>query len=222
MTNATKSKQRQGRQTKAERRHEQKRRGARQRALWIGVGALVLVAIVGAMLLGGGGNGDDGGFTGASAPAAVSIDRAPGAQLAVGEEVPSFAAPGLDGGTVSWDDYRGDPTVLIVWASWCPHCQAELPVLVPAAQAREGIEVVSVTTAIGQSPGQTPPGFLADEGLTLTTAVDDAQSTLMQGLGVGSFPTVYYVGPDGAVVNVAVGETSEADIEANLDALEAA
>lgn len=222
MTNATKSKQRQGRQTKAERRRERERRAARQRALWIGVGALGLVAIVAAMLLGGGGDGQDDGFTGASSPDAVSIDRATGAQLAVGEEVPFFSAPGLDGGSVSWDDYRGEPTVLIVWASWCPHCQAELPVLVPAAQAREGVEVVSVTTAIGQSPGPTPPGFLADEGLTLTTAVDDANSTIMQGLGVGSFPTVYYVAPDGTVVSVAVGETSEADIEANLDALEAA
>lgn len=222
MTNATRSKQRTGRQTKAQRRQEQERQAARQRALWIGVGALVLFAIVAAMLLGGGGGDGDGGFTGPSAAGDVSIDRPTGPQLAAGEQVPAFSAPGLDGSTISWDDHRGTPTVLIVWASWCPHCQAELPVLVPAAQSREGIDVVSVTTAIGQNPGPTPPAFLADEGLTLTTAVDDAAGTLMRGLGVSSFPTVYYVGPDGAVVSAAVGETSEADIEANLDALEAA
>ncbi|MGZ8576299.1 MAG: TlpA family protein disulfide reductase [Actinomycetota bacterium] len=221
MTNATRSKQRTGRQSKARRRREQERQAARQRVLWIGVGALVLVAIIAAMVLGGGGEASDG-FAGPAAADAVSIDRASGSQLTVGEQVPVFSAPGLDGNVVSWDDYRGAPTVLIVWASWCPHCQAELPVLVPVAQAREGIEVVSVTTAIGQNPGPTPPGFLADESLTLTTAVDDAGGTLMQGLGVSSFPTVYYVGRDGAVVSVAVGETSEADIEANLDALQAA
>jgi thiol-disulfide isomerase/thioredoxin len=221
MTNATRSKQRAGRPSKVERRRELERKAARQRTLWIGIGALLLVAIVAAMLLAGGGD-DRGGFTGASAPDDVSIDRAPGSQLAVGEQVPAFSAPGLDGGTVSWDDYRGTPTVLIVWASWCPHCQAELPVLVPAAQEREGVDVVSVTTAIGQSPGPTPPGFLADEGLTLTTAIDDEASTLMQGLGVSSFPTVYYVGADGAVVNTTAGETSEADIQANLDALASA
>ena len=135
--------------------------------------------------------------------------------------MPAFSASGLDGGTVSWSDYEGAPTVLVIWASWCPHCQAELPILVPAAEAREGVGLVSVTTAVGQQPGPTPSEFLADEGLTLTTAVDDGAGTLMQGLGVSSFPTVYYVGTDGTVVNVTVGESSEAAIESNLDALQA-
>ncbi|MGH2631439.1 MAG: TlpA family protein disulfide reductase [Actinomycetota bacterium] len=220
MTNATRSKQQAHRLSKAGRR-DRERKAARLRTLWIGFGALVLVAIVAAMLLSGGGD-DPSGFTGASAPDEVSIDRAPGSQLAVGEQVPAFSAPGLDGGTVSWDDHRGTPTVLIVWASWCPHCQAEFPVLVPAVQERDGVDVVSVTTAIGQNPGPTPPEFLADEGLTLRTAVDDEGGTLLQGLGVSSFPTVYYVGADGSVVNATVGETSPADIQANLDALIAA
>jgi peroxiredoxin len=152
----------------------------------------------------------------------VSIERDSGPQLAAGDQVPDFSAPGLDGGTVSWSDVEGSPAVLVVWASWCPHCQAELPVLVPATQARGDIELVSVTTAIGQNPGPTPSEFLSDEGLTMATAVDDAAGTLMQGLGVMSFPTVYYVGADGTVVNATVGESPEGTIEANLDAIEGA
>jgi thiol-disulfide isomerase/thioredoxin len=111
---------------------------------------------------------------------------------------------------------------LVVWASWCPHCQAELPILVPAVQARDGVELVSITTAVGQQPGPTPEGFLADEGLTMTTGVDDEAGTLMQGLGVSGFPTVYYVAADGTVANVSVGESSAEAIESNLDALQAA
>ena len=79
--------------------------------------------------------------------------------------------------------------------------------------------MISVTTAIGQNPGPTPSGFLADEGLTLTTAVDDAAGTLAQGLGVTGFPTVYYVDATGTVVNVTVGESPPGAIEANLDSL---
>jgi peroxiredoxin len=215
MTNATKSKQRSGRQTKAERRREQERRAARQRLVWI---AVAVVAVVGALLLSGGGQAGDGQT---AAPAdAVSIDRATGPQLEIGDQVPAFSAPDLDGGTVSWSDYQGSPTVLVVWASWCPHCQAELPVLVPATQAREGVELVSVTTAIGQNPGPTPSEFLADEGLTMTTAVDDDAGTLLQGLGVSSFPTVYYVNADGTVADVSIGESPEGAIEASLDELQ--
>jgi len=213
MTNATRSRQR-DRRSKAE---VERERRAKQRRVWIVVAALVVAAVIGAILLSG---GDDGSVPPSSAPAdAVSIDRASGPELAPGDEVPGFSAPGLDGGTVSWTDSRGTPTVLVVWASWCPHCQAELPVLVPAVQARDGVGLVSVTTAIGENPGPTPEEFLADEGLTLTTAVDDADLTLMRGLGVSSFPTVYYVGADGAVVAVSVGESSADTIDANLDAI---
>jgi thiol-disulfide isomerase/thioredoxin len=216
MTNATKSRQRSARTKQARRQAQQ--RAARQRVLWIAVAILAVALLIGAVLLSDGG-GDDGS---ASAPAgSATIDRGPGPQLEIGDPVPAFSASGLDGGTLSWSDYEGAPTVLVIWASWCPHCQAELPVLVPAVQARDGVEMVSVTTAVGQQPGPTPSEFLADEGLTLTTAVDDEAGTLMQGLGVTSFPTVYYVGADGAVVDVTVGESSEAAIESKLDALQA-
>jgi thiol-disulfide isomerase/thioredoxin len=219
MTNATKSKQRAGRKSKAERVREQQRRATRQRFVWIAVAVVAVAAVIGALLLSGG--NDDGGSVAAPADA-VSIDRAPGPQLAIGEPVPAFSAPGLGGGSVAWSDYEGSPTVLVVWASWCPHCQAELPILVPAVQARDGVELVSITTAVGQQPGPTPEGFLADEGLTMTTGVDDEAGTLMQGLGVSGFPTVYYVAADGTVANVSVGESSAEAIESNLDALQAA
>jgi len=220
MTNATKSKQRSERRSKAQRREEQQRDAARQRMLWVGVAAVVATAVVAAVLLSDGDEGGDGSSSAAPAQA-VTIDRASGPELTRGDRVPSFSAPGLDGGTVSWSDVRGAPTVLVVWASWCPHCQVELPVLVPATQARTGIELISVTTAIGQNPGPTPSGFLAEEGLTLATAVDDDAGTLAEGLGVTGFPTVYYVDATGTVVSVSVGESPAGAIQANLDALQA-
>lgn len=219
MTNATKSKQRSEHPSKAERREEQHRAAARQRMLWIAVAAVVALVVMAAVLLSGGDEGSDG-ASGAVPAQAVTIDRPSGPELTPGDGVPSFSAPGLDGGTVSWSDVQGSPTVLVVWASWCPHCQSELPILVPAAQARDGVELISVTTAIGQDPGPTPSGFLADEGLTLTTAVDDASGTLAQGLGVTGFPTVYYVDAPGTVVSVTVGELPAGAIEDNLDALQ--
>jgi peroxiredoxin len=219
MTNATKSKQRSERPSKAQRREEQRRAAARQRMLWVAVGTVVAIAVAAAVLLSGGEQGGDG-STGAAPAQAVTIDRSSGPELAPGDRVPSFSAPGLEGGTVSWSDVQGSPAVLVVWASWCPHCQVELPILVPATHARTGIELISVTTAMGQNPGPTPSGFLADEGLTLATAVDDEAGTLAEGLGVTGFPTVYYVDAAGTVVNVTVGESPAGAIEANLDALQ--
>lgn len=197
MTNAKKAKQqRAAGRSPATRRAKQG--GAN--AIWIGLGALVMALILVAA------------FTGGESPDAaeegtVTIARETGPTLQVGEAIPEFSAPNLDGtGTVTWSDYVGKPTVLAVWASWCPHCQAELPRLAAALQNHPDIQMVSVTTAIGQNPGPTPQAYMDSEGLTFLVAKDDSDNTLMKGLGVESFPTTYFVGHDGKVVQATVGE----------------
>jgi len=35
----------------------------------------------------------------------------------------------FDGKTIKLSDYTDNPTLVVFWASWCPHCVRELPVL---------------------------------------------------------------------------------------------
>src|SRR5690554_4215113 len=51
------------------------------------------------------------------------------AEVNVGDKAPDFTLTGLDGKDVKLSTYAGKPTLLVFWVSWCPHCQAELPVL---------------------------------------------------------------------------------------------
>jgi peroxiredoxin len=219
MTNATKSKAAQG--SKADRR-ETERRQRQRRLMLIGGGVLAVALVVGSFALSGG-NGNDGATGGTSlAPAgAVTIDRASGPQLQVGDTVPSFTAPMLGGGTMTWDDYLGTPTVLSIWAPWCPHCQVELPRLSAGVDAHPGVQMVSVTTAIGQQPGPTPEEYMASKGLTFPVGVDDENLTILKGMGVQSFPTTYYVDPSGKVVNVTLGEVPADQLQQILDELAA-
>jgi peroxiredoxin len=154
-----------------------------------------------------------------SSSRAVSIDRASGAQLQKGEIVPGFSAPALAGGRVEWSAYRGRPTVLAVWAPWCPHCQAELPRLSAAVAAHPGMMMTSVATAIAQEPGPSVAGYMSENGLTFPVAIDDAASTVGRGLGVTGFPLTYYVGSDGRVADVTVGEVPADQLEGILSAL---
>lgn len=157
-----------------------------------------------------GGDGGDG--AGPSQVADVRVlGPARSQPLQAGEAVPDFSAPGLDGGTISWSDYEGAPTVLSVWASWCPHCQVELPVLAAVAADHPGVRLTSVTTAIGENPGPSPEQYMRDEGLSFPVAVDDSDNTLFHAFGIegSGFPTTYYVGADGRVVETTVGEVDE-------------
>lgn len=77
--------------------------------------------------------------------------------LAQGDQVPSFSAPALiGGGQVDWSTYAGKKVVLSIWAPWCPHCQAELPVLSSVVAGHPDVSLVTIVTAIGQEPGPSP------------------------------------------------------------------
>lgn len=157
-----------------------------------------------------------------SPPGSVTIQASSDGQpLSVGEPVPAFSAPSLDGGTLTWQEFAGAPTVLAVWASWCPHCQAELPVLDAVAADFPDVRVATVVTAVGERPGPSPQQFVHREGLALPVAVDDATGTLARGLGVQAFPAIYLVGADGRVLGAIHGEFGSNALRAALHALSA-
>lgn len=181
---------------------------------WVAIGGVVVVLVLAAMLLSGG--EDPGGFTQA-AVGEVSIDRDATTTLEPGEMVPAFTAPSLaGGGTLAWEDLVGRPTILAIWAPWCPHCQVELPRLAAAVDARPDLQLVTITTAYGAQPGPTPQEYLDDEGLSFPVAVDDVEGTLSSGFGVQGFPTTYFVDASGAVTQVTSGEIEAAQLDAIL------
>jgi cytochrome c biogenesis protein CcmG, thiol:disulfide interchange protein DsbE len=212
--------------TKRERRRERaeakaaalRRRQHRRRLGW----ALGAAAVVGAIAIGWvaflGGDGEPG--TGPSRRADVVV-AGPGRSepLAPGEAVPDFTAPGLHGGTISWESYVGRPTLLAVWAPWCPHCQVELPILDRVMRDHPNMGFVTLVTAVGDRPGPTPEGYLRDHGLTFPVAVDDERGTVSDALGVPGFPMLYFVDSDGRVRIAVSGEVDEATLVEALSKL---
>jgi len=150
--------------------------------------------------------------------------------LGRGEVIPSFDAPGFQVVTdpgmgdstvrrqgVSWSS--GEPTVISIWAPWCPHCQVELPVLARVARDHPDVAFLTIVTAIGDSPGPDPGAFMADNGIMMPTAIDDARGTLAAAFGIQGFPTLYFVGSDGAVSRMAEGEVDEEELARIVDSL---
>jgi peroxiredoxin len=147
----------------------------------------------------------------------VTVAGAPrNAPLAVGDRIPDFSAYLLSGGSVRWGDYRGTPTVLALWAPWCPHCQKELPVFSSVLREFPKVKVLTIVTSVDLHPGPTPEGYLRSRNLTLATALDDEAGTLGSALGLQAFPLVYYVDASGVVRQEFVGEAPAEQIRADI------
>jgi thiol-disulfide isomerase/thioredoxin len=56
-----------------------------------------------------------------------------GVPVALDRPLPSIVGPGLDGSTLDSASFRGRPTVINAWATWCVPCQQEQPALVRLA-----------------------------------------------------------------------------------------
>jgi thiol-disulfide isomerase/thioredoxin len=213
MAKATQTK----RQTKNERRRaaaevreSARRRQARRRTLGYALGgiALVVVVVLGVVAFMGGSGGDD--DVQLSQPSEVTTSGEPrSVPIPAGDAVPDFSAPAIGGGRIDWADYEGRPVVLPVWAPWCVHCQAELPVLNSVMQDYPNVEMVTIVTGIGDQPGPDAAEFLADNGITAPTAIDDTTRKLFSAFGLEGYPTVFFVGSDGTVVQQMSGEVPE-------------
>lgn len=183
-------------------------------ALGVGVAVLLLTGCAGLAPVRGPAGGRSAG--GASS---VTAGPARSRELAAGEAVPDFSAPALGGGQVVWAGRPGRPTVLVVWASWCPHCRKELPLYARVAARFPSVALMSVTTSIGRQGGPTPEEMVEAAQLPSPVAMDDADNTLAHALGVSRYPTVYWVGPDGRVRATTLGELGEALIREGFETL---
>ena len=52
-----------------------------------------------------------------------------------GQRAPAFEAVRMDGSKAALSDYRGRPTVMVFWASWCGPCRKEAPDIARVAKS---------------------------------------------------------------------------------------
>lgn len=119
---------------------------------------------------------------------------------------PEFSAPVLDDPDrrVSKQDLLGHPTLVNVWATWCPTCKAEHAELMRIAEMTD-VRLVGVNYKDVASKAKR---WLVDYGNPYEFVIVDADGSLGVELGVYGAPETFLLNAAGEVVYKRVGEVN--------------
>lgn len=130
---------------------------------------------------------------------------------AQGSPAPELEGTSLDGDPISITN-DGRAKLIGFFAHWCPHCQAEVPVIVDwidDGNLPDDVDFYGVSTSVSAARGNYPPSkWFDDEGWTIPTMKDSSSSTAHLAFGAGGFPFWVVVDADGNVVTRTSGELS--------------
>ena len=110
---------------------------------------------------------------------------------------PNFILPRLEGGeVVSLDSLRGKIVILDLWATWCPPCALQVPVLNAFYEAhRDDNDVVLYGVSVDQTGVDTIRDWATEHGVVYPNLVGG--DPLSRELGAVGFPALFVIGPDG-------------------------
>jgi cytochrome c biogenesis protein CcmG/thiol:disulfide interchange protein DsbE len=174
-----------------------------------GVSGLVVVAaaaLVALLVYGVASQGDD-----------RTIDDA----LARGERVPapqrSLSVLGSEGGKSSLADYRGRVVVVNFWASWCPPCVDELPVLQRTQRRieRRGATVLGVNY---KDIPEDALGFVRRFRLSYPS-LRDRDGEYAERYGAAAFPETFVIDRRGRIAALRRGPVDERWLQETLPGL---
>ncbi|AXS83846.1 TlpA disulfide reductase family protein [Marinobacter sp. Arc7-DN-1] len=133
--------------------------------------------------------------------------------------LPDVALTNLNEQPVSLDSLaRGQPTVVNLWATWCPPCIREMPVLEDAQNRYPGVNFVFANQ--GEHP-ETISRFLSQQNLNLNHVLSDRQGGLARAIGSQGLPTTLFYNAQGKLVDSHMGELSRASLAQGLERFDA-
>ena len=122
-------------------------------------------------------------------------------KLGPGDIPPDVVGKMLDGTVVKLSDYKGKAIVLSFWATWCPYCIQEMPILnnIQAKVGKDRMAVIAVNIEDRQTFKRVHRSLA--ESLSILLAFDPGE-TGRKNFEVNSYPHMVIIGRDGRIVSV--------------------
>ena len=113
------------------------------------------------------------------------------------QPIPAFLVTDINGLPVSTAAYKGKVVLINFWATWCPPCRAEVPVLIDLANRyKDRVQIVGVSLDDGPDEVKS---FVKETGINYPVVMASREIVAEYG-GVPALPTLFVVNADGKVV----------------------
>ena len=153
-------------------------------------------------------------------PVAAAPTTAPASDIPIGTQPgqlsPDFSLNDTSGQPLTLSGLRGQPVVVVFWASWCTHCAKEMPLLQAMYEeyGDQGLQVVGVNVpGLGGDTPEKALAFVAEKGIAFPVVFDQGAQTYGD-YQVNGVPNLFFVDSDGVVVATYPG-AMEADLLEN-------
>lgn len=130
---------------------------------------------------------------------------------------PALTLAAMDAPAIDLSAPIDRPTVINLWATWCPPCRREMPTLMQTAKERTDIAFVLANQ--GEGAGAITR-FLGTAGLAADHVALDQEMALARHYGVQGFPVTLFLDRRGILQNMHFGEISPEALNAAIDALQ--
>ncbi len=137
--------------------------------------------------------------------------KAPGSGPAprVGAEAPDFTLRDVDGKAVTLSSLKGKPVMINFWATWCPPCRAEIPIISQMYKETEGGGSYQILGVATQSDTSTIKAFADEFGMGFPL-LPDLDSGVVSTYHVLPIPTTFFIDKDGIIRYIQTGPVTRA------------
>ena len=134
-----------------------------------------------------------------------------------GDRAPDFSLLGADGEIHHLSDYKGKALVINFWGTFCPPCVKEMPEFQKQHEKWEDSEFEILAINLSETD-LVVSSFLRQFNLEYPILRDQKRATERM-YGLRSYPTTFFVKPDGKIMEVFVGGMTEEQINERVERL---
>ncbi len=130
------------------------------------------------------------------------------------EEAPVFTTTNLIGESYNIDFTNGTPTIITFWASWCPPCRIELPILDSVQKENNNIKILGINI---DEDVEDAKDFVNQFKISFINLKDDDFITIKY--GVTKIPETFFINTEGQIISRVSGTLTKEKIISLLDEL---